>query len=92
MSSKNHTFPVDSRSNTDKSNDGVADNGAGGSKGAHKPERVPASGLSEPSEPSELKPSDKPKEQIQRPQEENPQLIAHNPGKQAHDGGVKPKL
>lgn len=35
----------------------------------------PASAFSEPSEPSEIKPGDKPKEQITNPQEENPQVM-----------------
>ena len=51
---------------------------------------VPPSGLSEPSEPSEVKPEDKPKKQLQGEQEENPQVIAQKPGKQYKDEKRKP--
>jgi len=51
-----------------------------------KPEIVPASSASEPSEPSEVKPEDKPREQLTHEQEENPQLVAHQQGRQAVDG------
>ncbi|KAJ3841765.1 hypothetical protein F5878DRAFT_445402 [Lentinula raphanica] len=36
---------------------------------------LPASAFSEPSEPSELAPGNKPKDQITKPQEENPQVV-----------------
>ena len=50
---------------------------------APKPQVVPPSGSSEPSEPSEVRPEDKPKEQLTGEQEENPQVVAHRPGGQA---------
>lgn len=49
------------------------------------PKSSPPSGSSEPSEPSEVKPSNKPKQQLTGEQEENPQLLAHKPGKQSGD-------
>lgn len=52
---------------------------------APKPQVVPPSGSSEPSEPSEIRPEDKPKKQLTGEQEENPQAIAHRPGGQAAD-------
>lgn len=42
---------------------------------------------SEPSEPSEMRPEDKAKDQLRGEQEENPQLVAHRPGRQAGDRG-----
>ncbi|KAI0636088.1 hypothetical protein C8Q77DRAFT_1155799 [Trametes polyzona] len=48
---------------------------------------VPPSSFSEPSEPSELRPEDKPKNTLRGPQEENPQLIAHEKGSQSGDKG-----
>ncbi|KAG8960602.1 hypothetical protein FRC03_006351 [Tulasnella sp. 419] len=45
----------------------------------------PSSAFAEPSEPSGHAPEQNPKEQITNAQEENPQVIAHKPGKQAHD-------
>ena len=50
-----------------------------------KPELVPAHASAEPSEPSEVKPEDKPREQLQGEQEENPQVVMHRPGRQAAD-------
>ncbi|KIP08234.1 hypothetical protein PHLGIDRAFT_18988 [Phlebiopsis gigantea 11061_1 CR5-6] len=50
-----------------------------------KPQIVPPGGSSEPSEPSEVRPEDKSKTQLVGEQEENPQLIAHRPGKQEAD-------
>ena len=47
-----------------------------------KAQIVAPSAASEPSEPSALRPEDKPQSQIQGEQEENPQLIAHRPGRQ----------
>ncbi|EKM58402.1 uncharacterized protein PHACADRAFT_252691 [Phanerochaete carnosa HHB-10118-sp] len=52
---------------------------------APKPQVVPPSGSSEPSEPSEIRPEDKPKKQLKGEQEENPQVVAHRPGGQAAD-------
>ncbi|KAG8977993.1 hypothetical protein FRB90_008612, partial [Tulasnella sp. 427] len=46
----------------------------------------PPSAFAEPSEPSDRAPEENGKEQLTNPQEENPQLIAHKPGKQAVDG------
>jgi hypothetical protein len=40
-----------------------------------KVENPPPSAFSEPSEPSELKPEDKPKSLLTGPQEENPQVV-----------------
>ena len=50
-----------------------------------KVSQPPASAFSEPSEPSNLSPSQKPSCLITSNQEENPQLIAHNPGHQYAD-------
>ncbi|TBU24012.1 hypothetical protein BD309DRAFT_568837 [Dichomitus squalens] len=50
-----------------------------------KAELVPASSFSEPSEPSQLRPDDKPKEALAGEQEENPQLVAHKEGRQSGD-------
>lgn len=57
------------------------------SKSMHssKPEVVPPSGASEPSEPSPMRPEDKPKKQLTGEQEENPQVVAHRPGGQEAD-------
>ena len=52
---------------------------------AYKPERVPANASSEPSEPSQLRPEDKPRTQLAGVQEENPQVVAHEKGRQACD-------
>ena len=52
---------------------------------APKAQLVPPSGASEPSEPSEIRPEEKPKKQLTGEQEENPQAIAHRPGGQAAD-------
>jgi len=54
-----------------------------------KAQVVPPSGLSEPSEPSQVKPEDKPKRQLAGEQEENPQVIAQKPGKQYRERGDK---
>ena len=54
-------------------------------KPAHQPQLVPPSGASEPSEPSSLKPENKPREQLTGRQEENPQVVAHRPQGQAGD-------
>ncbi|CDO75162.1 hypothetical protein BN946_scf184866.g3 [Trametes cinnabarina] len=51
-----------------------------------KAEIVPPSAFAEPSEPSQLRPEDKPADTIRGEQEENPQLVAHNKGQQAADG------
>jgi hypothetical protein len=51
-----------------------------------KPQVVPPSAASEPSEPSEVRPEDKPKKQLKGEQEENPQIVAHRPGGQEADG------
>ncbi|KAI0787969.1 hypothetical protein C8Q74DRAFT_1366762 [Fomes fomentarius] len=48
-------------------------------------EEVPPSSFSEPSEPSDLCPGDKPASTLRGPQEENPQLIAHSKGRQSGD-------
>ncbi|KAJ3980643.1 hypothetical protein F5890DRAFT_1557518 [Lentinula detonsa] len=40
-----------------------------------KDETLPTSAFSEPSEPSELAPGNNSKDQVARPQEENPQVI-----------------
>ncbi|KAL7279327.1 hypothetical protein ACG7TL_007168 [Trametes sanguinea] len=53
---------------------------------AKKAEIVPPSSFSEPSEPSQLRPEDKPAAALRGPQEENPQLVAHGKGRQAADG------
>ncbi len=45
--------------------------------------KPPASAFAEHSEPSDRAPEDNPKSQLVKPQEENPQVIAHKPGKQA---------
>ncbi|KAI0349741.1 hypothetical protein OH77DRAFT_1525452 [Trametes cingulata] len=50
-----------------------------------KAEIVPPSSFSEPSEPSQLRPEDKPQDTLRGEQEENPQLIAHSKGKQSGD-------
>ncbi|KAI0366260.1 hypothetical protein BV20DRAFT_971957 [Pilatotrama ljubarskyi] len=50
-----------------------------------KAEIVPPSSFSEPSEPSQLRPEDKPQDTIRGEQEENPQLVAHDKGKQSGD-------
>lgn len=50
-----------------------------------KPQVVPPSASSEPSEPSEIRPEDKPKKQLTGEQEENPQVVAHRPGGQVAD-------
>lgn len=50
-----------------------------------KPERIPAHASTEPSEPSEIIPEEKPREQLQGEQEENPQVVMHKPGRQAAD-------
>ena len=52
-----------------------------------KPERIPAHAGAEPSEPSELRPEDEPREQLRGEREENPQVVMHRPGKQAADDG-----
>lgn len=46
---------------------------------------LPPSSFSEPSEPSDIRPEDKPASTLRGPQEENPQLIAHSKGRQAGD-------
>ncbi|PSR71361.1 hypothetical protein PHLCEN_2v12737 [Hermanssonia centrifuga] len=50
-----------------------------------KPEVVPPSASSEPSEPSGITPGDKPKEQITGEQGENPQVTVHKKGMRAAD-------
>ena len=50
-----------------------------------KAERLPDSSFSEPSEPSQLRPEDKPARALRGEQEENPQLLAHNRGRQSGD-------
>ncbi|CCM03081.1 uncharacterized protein FIBRA_05201 [Fibroporia radiculosa] len=50
-------------------------------------EVVPPSKASEPSEPSDIRPEEKPKEQLTGEQEENPQVTAHRKGEQAADHG-----
>ena len=52
-----------------------------------KPERIPAHAGAEPSEPSELRPEDEPREQLRGEREENPQVVMHKPGRQAADDG-----
>jgi hypothetical protein len=55
----------------------------------------PPSAFSEPSEPSDLKPEDKPKDQITKPQEENPQVIVTKNKEQAKEKKAdkpRPKL
>ncbi|KAI0346287.1 hypothetical protein BDW22DRAFT_739437 [Trametopsis cervina] len=54
-------------------------------KPAHIPEVVPPAASSEPSEPSAVIPEDKSREQLTGEQGENPQVMAHRPGKQAGD-------
>lgn len=55
-----------------------------------KSQQLPPSAFSEPSEPSQLKPGDKPKEQLRGSQEENPQIVVTRPEradvKKKHDG------
>ncbi|KAI0709945.1 hypothetical protein C8Q76DRAFT_798716 [Earliella scabrosa] len=46
---------------------------------------LPPSSFSEPSEPSDFRPEDKPAATLRGPQEENPQLIAHMRGRQSGD-------
>ena len=50
-----------------------------------KPEVVKPSAASEPSEPSQIRPEDKSKNQLRGEQEENPQVVAHRPGIQEAD-------
>ncbi|CAL1716623.1 unnamed protein product [Somion occarium] len=50
-----------------------------------KPELLPPSSFSEPSDPSEIIPEDKGEKKWTGEQGENPQLIAHTPGKQGAD-------
>ena len=50
-----------------------------------KAQRLPDSSFSEPSEPSQLRPKDKPARALRGEQEENPQLVAHNRGRQSGD-------
>ena len=50
-----------------------------------KAQRLPDSSFSEPSEPSQLRPEDKPARALRGEQEENPQLVAHSRGLQAVD-------
>ncbi|RDX43835.1 hypothetical protein OH76DRAFT_1409792 [Lentinus brumalis] len=50
-----------------------------------KAERLPDSSFSEPSEPSQLRPDEKPAATLRGEQEENPQLVAHSRGRQAGD-------
>ena len=50
-----------------------------------KAQRLPDSSFSEPSEPSQLRPEDKPAAALRGEQEENPQLVAHSKGRQAGD-------
>ncbi|KAI0325436.1 hypothetical protein GY45DRAFT_1260812 [Cubamyces sp. BRFM 1775] len=50
-----------------------------------KAQLVPPSSFSEPSEPSQLRPEDKPERTLRGEQEENPQLVAHAKGKQSED-------
>ena len=50
-----------------------------------KAERVPASSFAEPSEPSQLRPEDKPKDTLTGEQEENPQVVMHMQGRQSGD-------
>lgn len=50
---------------------------------------LPPSSFAEPSEPSDHAPEDNPKGQLTKPQEENPQAIAHKPGFQTADGRNK---
>ena len=50
-----------------------------------KAERLPDSSFAEPSEPSQLRPEDKPAPTLRGEQEENPQLVAHNRGRQSGD-------
>ncbi|KAI0084145.1 hypothetical protein BDY19DRAFT_558355 [Irpex rosettiformis] len=52
---------------------------------SHKPQIVPPSSSSELSEPSTISPEDESKEQLTGTREENPQVIMHEPGKQAAD-------
>ncbi len=50
-----------------------------------KAERLPDSSFSEPSEPSQIRPDEKPAATLRGEQEENPQLVAHSKGRQAGD-------
>ncbi|KAI0694653.1 hypothetical protein C8T65DRAFT_744281 [Cerioporus squamosus] len=50
-----------------------------------KAERLPDSSFSEPSEPSQIRPEDKPESTLRGEQEENPQLVAHSKGRQSGD-------
>ncbi|KAI9000666.1 hypothetical protein BD414DRAFT_404706 [Trametes punicea] len=52
-----------------------------------KAQLVPPSSSSEPSEPSQLCPEDRPAQALRGAQEENPQLVAHEKGRQAADAG-----
>ena len=54
-----------------------------------KAQRLPDSSFSEPSEPSQLRPEDKPARALRGEQEENPQLVAHARGRQAADGAPR---
>lgn len=46
-----------------------------------KAELVPPSSFSEPSEPSQIRPEDAPKDTLRGPQEENPQLVVYGKGR-----------
>ncbi|KZT07764.1 uncharacterized protein LAESUDRAFT_724760 [Laetiporus sulphureus 93-53] len=52
-----------------------------------KAPQLETSRFAEPSEPSDNRPEDNPKEQLMGNQEENPQVVAHNRGEQAADYG-----
>ncbi len=55
-------------------------------------DKLPESAFAEPSEPSDRAPENNPKPQLVNSQEENPQIIAHKPGKQSSDKKIKSKL
>lgn len=62
-----------------------------------KADKIPESAFGEPSEPSALKPADKPKEQLTNPQEENPQVVVTESKKASEkkeqtSGKIKSKL
>ena len=54
-----------------------------------KAEIIKPSTASEPSEPSEIRPEKKSREQLRGAQEENPQMLAHRKGKQSGDAKAR---
>lgn len=56
-----------------------------------KAEIVKPGKASEPSEPSEMRPVEKSREQLKGEHEENPQMLAHRKGKQSVDAKTRAK-